>query len=60
MSQLIPLDQACSLASISRSTLYRLIKSGRIRVVRIGRAVRIPLSELEHFVSDLMEARHED
>jgi len=43
-------------ASISRSTLYRLIQNGRINVVKIGRAVRIPETEIEAFINDLMEA----
>jgi excisionase family DNA binding protein len=35
---------------LSRSTLYELIAAGELRVVRIGRAVRIPTTELTAWV----------
>lgn len=37
-------------AGLSRTTLWRLVKSGRIRVARIGKAVRIQRSSLEEFL----------
>ena len=39
--------EAAALLGLSRSTLYQLIGSGRVRVVRLGRTVRIPRQELE-------------
>lgn len=56
MSKLLSLSEVCMRASISRSTLYRLIQNGRINVVKIGRAVRIPETEIDAFINDLMEA----
>ena len=35
---------------LSRSTLYELIAANQIAVVRVGRAVRIPASELVAWV----------
>lgn len=44
--------EACLALSITRSTLYELIRCGRIRAVKIGsRGHRIPLSEIERFLS---------
>ena len=56
MSQLLSLSEVCMRASISRSTLYRLIQNRRINVVKIGRAVRIPETEIEAFINELMDA----
>ncbi|MEZ4492228.1 MAG: helix-turn-helix domain-containing protein [Dehalococcoidia bacterium] len=35
---------------IGRSTLYELLHRGELRVVRLGRAVRISAAEIERFV----------
>lgn len=56
MAKLLTFSEVCTRASISRSTLYRLIQNGRINVVKIGRAVRIPETEIEAFINDLVEA----
>lgn len=56
MSKLLSLSEVCKQTSISRSTLYRLIHNRRIKVVKIGRAVRIPETEIDAFINDLMEA----
>jgi len=45
--------EAAELLSISRAYLYEQIADGRIHVVRIGAAVRIPASELERYVREL-------
>jgi excisionase family DNA binding protein len=34
-------------ASISERMVKKLVRSGRLRVVRIGRSVRVPRSELQ-------------
>jgi excisionase family DNA binding protein len=36
---------------LSRSTLYRLLESGRVRTFRHGRVIRIPASELTRLVN---------
>jgi excisionase family DNA binding protein len=56
MPKLLSLSEVCKQTSISRSTLYRLIQNRRINVVKIGRAVRIPETEIDAFINDLMEA----
>lgn len=56
MSKLLSFSEVCRRASISRSTLYRLIQNRRINVVKIGRAVRIPETELDAFIKHLVEA----
>ena len=51
--KLLTIKEVCSRLAISRSKLYELIRSDRIRVVRIGkRGVRISDSELCRFIAD--------
>ena len=57
MPKLLSLSEVCKQTSISRSTLYRLIKSRALVPVKLGRAVRIPSEELESFLESLKEAR---
>ena len=44
------IDEAAGLLGVSRSTLYRLISSGELLVIRAGSAPRIPAKVLERFV----------
>ena len=36
---------------ISRTTFYKMVKLGQIRVVKFGRATRVPRSERERLLS---------
>jgi excisionase family DNA binding protein len=47
---LLTIVEAARVLSIGRTTMYELIGAGEITVVHIGRAVRVPVSELEAFV----------
>ena len=49
--------QVCEATAMSLSSINRIINSGKMRPVRIGRAVRIPSEELESFLENLKEAR---
>ena len=48
---LLTLNEARNTLRISRSKLYLLIEAGQINPVRIGRAIRFRLSDLEDFTS---------
>jgi excisionase family DNA binding protein len=50
-SLLLRIPDAADALGVGRTTLYRLIDNGDIRVLRIGRAVRIPVEELHAFVA---------
>ena len=43
--------ETASLLSIHWSTVYRLIKSGELNAIRVGRAVRIPEEALDSFMT---------
>jgi len=52
---LLRIDEAAAILGVARVTVYRLIWRGLIRPVYIGRAVRIPRSEVERFARELLE-----
>jgi excisionase family DNA binding protein len=47
------INEAAEALAISRAQLYRLIAAGMLRVVHVGRAVRVPADELQRFVDEL-------
>jgi excisionase family DNA binding protein len=53
MSRLITIAEFQKSYSVSRSTVYRLQKSGDITFVHVGRAVRIPLDNAENWCATL-------
>ena len=47
---LVRIPEAANRLGLSRSTVYELIAAGELKVVRYGRAVRVPVSELAGWV----------
>lgn len=47
------------LLHISKSTLYRLIRSGQLPSVRVGSAYRIRMSELEEYLASTKKTEHQ-
>jgi excisionase family DNA binding protein len=45
-------DEFARRASISRATVWRLMRAGKLRYARFGRARRIPVSEYERLASE--------
>lgn len=53
---LISIKQGCDILCVSRTKLYELIRTGQIRIVKIGkRGIRIPISEMERFVQSQLD-----
>lgn len=46
-------EQAAERLSLSRTTVYELIRYGELRSVKIGRARRVPVEALDEFVERL-------
>lgn len=44
-------DEAAENLGLCRATIYNLIARGELRAVKIGRATRIPASELERLLA---------
>ena len=53
--RLLTLPDAAEFLAVSRSALYSLMRTGQVVSVHIGRARRVPLSELEAFVRRTIE-----
>ena len=48
---LLHIEEAALLLSFSRSTIYELIAAGELHPIKIGRAVRLKVSDLEDWVT---------
>ncbi len=46
-------EEAASVLSIGRTTIYALMKSGDLRPVHIGRSCRLSRAELERYVRQM-------
>lgn len=44
-------EEASPLLGIGRNTVYELLRSGRLRSIRIGRKIIIPASAINEFLS---------
>jgi excisionase family DNA binding protein len=49
---LLKVPEALEALQCSKQTLYRMINDGRLRTVHLGRATRIPRSEIDRFVAE--------
>jgi excisionase family DNA binding protein len=47
----VDFEKAEEMTGVSRFTLRKYVKTGRLKVVRVGRRVVIPISELEKMFS---------
>ena len=50
--------EAAAVLAVGRTTLYGLIADGEVGTVRIGRSVRISVSELQAFVERRCQSPH--
>jgi excisionase family DNA binding protein len=51
--QLHKLATVSARTGLGRTTLYQLITEGRLKVVRVGRAVRVKESDLADFINSM-------
>ena len=51
---LLSIPDAAARLSIGRSKMYQLITAGDVRAVRIGRAVRLPVEEVDAYAQRLL------
>ena len=50
-SSVIRVEDLTHILSISRNTAYELVRSGKIRSVKIGRTYRSPLTAVEDYLN---------
>jgi excisionase family DNA binding protein len=48
---LLTIMQTAHRLNVGRTTVFGLIRDGQLRVVRIGRAVRIPVSDVDAWLA---------
>jgi excisionase family DNA binding protein len=53
------IGEAAAALSISRSKMYGLIKRGKVRTVLVGDVMRIRVSDLENYLTDLPKNKSE-
>lgn len=49
--------EAAEMLSLSRTTIFELLRRGELRSIKIGRSRRIPASALEEFVAGIKDSR---
>lgn len=49
-AKLVKVPEAAEMLALSQKTIWQWIGERRIEVVRLGRAVRVPLSEIERLI----------
>jgi excisionase family DNA binding protein len=52
--QLLTVGEVCDAMRVSNMTVYRLIKSGALPAIRLGKAYRVLESEVERYLSGLL------
>ncbi len=50
-ARLLKLPEVAARLSASRSTIYRLMARGELPVVRIGRSLRFPATEIDRLIN---------
>ena len=50
--RLLNASEICQILRISRAKAYQLMNTGEIPTVRIGRSVRVLLTDLEEFIAN--------
>lgn len=53
----VSFSSAAKLAALSEKTLRRAARDGRLTVVKVGRAQRVRIADLEQFLNDAREGR---
>ena len=46
----LSVEDLCEILSIGKNTAYRLLKSGEIRAIRIGKVYKIPKGSVRDFL----------
>lgn len=53
---LLTVPQAADRLGVGRSLLYEMIRRGELQSIRLGRARRVPVAALQHFVEEKLQA----
>lgn len=56
VEKLYKVRETASCLNVSTQLVYKLVREGRIKAVRIGSAIRIPASSIEGYIQSALEA----
>ena len=59
-AMLVTVEEAGRLLALGRSTVYALVAQGRLSSIKIGRARRVPITELRRFIETELGAEELD
>lgn len=51
-------DEVGALFGVSKWTVYRLIKKGKLKAIKVGRQFRVAAEDLKKFLKDLKKSVH--
>lgn len=51
---LFSVEEVADILHIGRSTVFKLIKDGKIQSIKLGRSRRIPIDAMQDYVDDLI------
>jgi excisionase family DNA binding protein len=52
--------EAARLLGLGRTTVYKLIRSGDLKAIRVGRSVRVPREAIPEFIERKLAERREE
>lgn len=55
--QCLTIVDAAAVMSVSKSSLYQLIASGKLKVIKVGRRTLVPVTSLRAFIDDAVQER---
>lgn len=54
--RMLTIKEVTDILAISRPTYYRLVEAKKLKIIKIGRAIRIPPYSLKEFVTKEIES----
>ena len=54
LPMLFSVEEVADILHIGRSTVFKLIKDGKIQSIKLGRSRRIPIDAMQDYVDDLI------
>jgi excisionase family DNA binding protein len=55
---LVSVDEAATLLSLGRTVVYRLVRRGELRSIKVGRTRRVVAASLNEYIARLLERAH--
>ncbi len=50
--KLLTIKEVCEYLNVSKPTIYRLIKEGKLKPIKIGRATRFDKEDIDKFIEE--------